>query len=122
MTGCGLSWPTVAESSRPIETPTSGDSVAGRIGPTTGRWFDRLSRAHALPDAAVVELHLSFGGKAQVSALPDNTGYLICVFPPGAPHEEGGDNATDVSMVIRYDEGLTGVVEALHLTPERSPR
>lgn len=90
----------------------------GRIAGPKGRYFDRSARPHDLPDTDVVELHLSFGGKAQVSGLPDNTGFLIRVFPPGAPHEEGGGNHTDLSVVIRYDKALGAVIESLRLTPE----
>jgi hypothetical protein len=97
----------------------NGDNVEqrGRITSPRGRYFDRISVGHDLPDANVVELLLSFGGKAQVSGLPDNTGYLIRVFPPGGTHEEGGGNTNDLSLVIRYDEQLRTIVEGLHLTP-----
>lgn len=96
----------------------SGESAVAPISPPVGRYFDGFARPTDLPTAEVVELHLSFGGKAQVSGLPDNTGFLIRVFPPGAPHEEGGGNHTDLSVVIRYDESLRAVIEGLHLTPE----
>lgn len=93
----------------------------GRIDPTSGRWFDRSALSHDLPDCDVVELHLSFGGKAQVSALPDNTGFLIRVFGPGQTHEEGGSNLTDLSTVIAYDAQLQPHVVSLHLD-QRHPR
>lgn len=89
-----------------------------QVYPPVGRYFDHLAHATDLPTAQVVELHLSFGGKAQVSGLRDNTGFLIRVFPPGASHEEGGGNHTDLTVVIRYDESLRAVIEGLHLTPE----
>lgn len=101
-----------------MSDPTrTGETERGRVAPTKGVWYDRVSGGHDLAEASVVELHLSFGGKTQVSALPDNTGFLIRTFPPGAPHEEGGDNWTDLSVVIRYDEQLKTVVEKVSLLP-----
>lgn len=50
--------------------------------------------------------HVTIGGRnivGQISVLPDNSGFLIRVWPPNGTHEHGGSNGTTVSLVVKYD-------------------
>lgn len=54
-------------------------------------------------DALVAEVHLPFNAVAQVSAHPDNNGFLIRVWGSNGTHEYGGDNMPFVSLSVTFD-------------------
>jgi hypothetical protein len=66
--------------------------------------------------ASVADLRLPDNAIAQVSALPDQDGFLIRVWPPNGTHEYGGTNLTVLTVAMKSD----GTIIRFHSDPEAS--
>src|SRR5690606_21155798 len=53
-------------------------------------------------DSKVATLLLPSNASAQVSALMEEDGFLIRVWPPNGTHEFGGSNSTVATIVVRF--------------------
>lgn len=85
----------------------------GSIGPARGRLYDM----HYSPEqrASVAELLTSYNAVAQISELPDHSGFLIRVWPPGGTVEFGGNNVSVLSAVVKFGADLKARVTSLHV-------
>lgn len=54
-------------------------------------------------DAEVVDLKLDNAATAQISELPDKTGFLIRVWPPNGLVSQGGTNMPTATLIVAFD-------------------
>lgn len=99
--------------SEPVEVPVPAPQNG--IEESTAHTFAPMTAKRTEHDANVIDLHLSFGAVAQISATPDNAGFLIRVWPCNGTHEYGGNNMTVLTAVVTYDQACKAHVERIDM-------